>query len=166
MAIQNIISNKAYAPVNTPSSTNTIKSSPAISGAINQYIYNKQYTTTTVPPAVVAAAQNKIYIISRPATQAIEDKLYSVTAALRNQIYTTTSTTKAIEDRLYSVTSALQDSLYNMVKNLTYTAPPKANIPPSIGSSTLRDSTLTQDNQTSVTYYEETAVPPVQFPQA
>lgn len=171
MAIQNIILNKTYAPVNAPSSTNTIKSSPVISGAINQYIYTKKYTTTTVPPAVVAAAQNKIYIISRPATQAIEDKLYSITSALRNQIYTTTSSTKnAIADQIYRISqntkTALQDSLYKMVKNLTYTAPPKSNIPPSIGSSTLQDSTLTQGNQTSKTYYEETPVPTVQLPQA
>lgn len=147
MAIQNIILNKTYAPVNAPSNTNTIKSDPVISGAINQYIYTKQYTTTTVPLAVVAAPQDKIYIISRPATQAIEDKLYSVTSA--------SATKNAVADQIYRISqntkTALQDSLYNMVKNLTYPAPPKANIPPS---------------QTTVTYYEETAVPPVQFPQA
>ena len=133
MAIQNIISYKTYAPVNAPSSTNTIKSDLVISGA--------------------------------------EDKLYSVTSALRNQIYTSTSATKnAVADQIYRISqstkTALQDSIYKMIKNLTYTAPPKANIPPSIGSSTLRDSTLTQSNQTTVTYYEETEVPPVQFPQA
>lgn len=66
------------------------------------------------------------------------------------------------EDKLYSVTSALEDSIYKMIN----IAPPKSNIPPSIGSSTLRDSTLTQGNQTSETYYEETAVPKVQLPQA